>query len=75
LEGGFLGNNWLEGIAERNDINFLRKEDFICDHNLKLCKVLTDEGYKIYWDNSHYTIEGARYLGKIIYKKKWLDLE
>lgn len=68
-------NDWLEGIAERNDINFLRKEDFICDHNLKLCKVLTDEGYKIYWDNSHYTIEGARYLGKIIYKKKWLDLE
>ena len=68
-------NDWLELIAERNDIDFLRKENFVCDHKLKKCEVITDNGYKIYWDNSHYTIEGAKYLGKIIYRKKWLDLD
>ena len=30
------------------------------------CKLMTPEGYKIYWDQGHNTYEGADFLGKKI---------
>lgn len=68
-------NDWLEEIALRNDIGFLRKEDFMCDKILSTCYSITPDGYKVFWDNSHYTLEGARYLGRKIFEKKWLSLK
>ena len=57
-------NNWLSEISDRNDIVYLRKENFICKIKDESCYIITDEGYKIFWDNSHFTIEGAKYFGK-----------
>lgn len=68
-------NNWLKSIALRNSVIFLNKDDFICDNNLAECSSITPNGFKIFWDNSHYTIEGAKYFGELIFKKKWLNLE
>jgi hypothetical protein len=31
-------------------------------------------GYKIYWDYGHYTLEGAKYFGKKIFKMKWFSI-
>lgn len=68
-------NDWLETISKRNNIKYLRKENFVCEKKRKRCEVITSNGNKIYWDNSHYTIEGAKHFGKIIYERKWLDLD
>jgi len=68
-------NNWLSEISDRNDIVYLRKENFICKIKDESCYIITDEGYKIFWDNSHFTIEGAKYFGKKINKLDWLKLD
>ena len=69
-------NDWLETISKRNNIKYLRKENFVCEKKRKRCEVIkASNGNKIYWDNSHYTIEGAKHFGKIIYERKWLDLD
>ena len=68
-------NNWLEEISKRNDVLYLRKENFICKMKLSKCHVVTDKGFKIFWDNSHLTIEGASFFGKIIDDLNWLKLD
>tara|TARA_A100001015_G_C14903337_1_gene677302 strand:+ start:309 stop:626 length:318 start_codon:yes stop_codon:yes gene_type:complete len=68
-------NNWLEEISLRNNVKFLRKENFICNQKLEICHIITNEGYKIFWDNSHFTLEGAKYFGKKIHQMNWLKLD
>jgi peptidoglycan/LPS O-acetylase OafA/YrhL/transcriptional regulator NrdR family protein len=68
-------NNWLSEISNRNNVRYLRKENFICKVKNESCYIITDEGYKIFWDNSHFTIEGARFFGDKINKSNWLQLD
>jgi peptidoglycan/LPS O-acetylase OafA/YrhL len=68
-------NNWLSEISNRNNVRYLRKENFICKVKNESCYIITDEGYKIFWDNSHFTIEGARFFGDKINKLNWLQLD
>ena len=61
----------LKEIAKNNNIKILLKENYLCDLNNKRCEVLIDKDKKIFWDYSHYTLEGAKHLGKKIYNKNW----
>ena len=38
------------------------------------CKLMTPEGYKIYWDQGHNTYEGADFLGKKMKETNWLKI-
>ena len=64
-------NNKLKKIAKNKDIKILLKEEYLCDLDKKKCSVFTDDYKKISWDYAHYTLEGAKYLGKKIYENKW----
>ena len=64
-------NNKLIKIAKNKDIKILLKEEYLCDLDKKKCSVFTDDYKKISWDYAHYTLEGAKYLGKKIYENKW----
>ena len=64
-------NQTLKNIAETNNIQMLFKEDYLCDFKSKRCEVLTPNKIKISWDHSHYTLDGAKYLGKRIFEKNW----
>ena len=66
-----LINEELKNIANNNNVKYLRKEDFLCNHQLRTCDLLTPDGYKIFWDDAHITKEGARYLGKKIHNINW----
>ena len=68
-------NLMLEKFARKNNIIFLKKNDFLCDEVKSECEAVTPEGYKIHYDYNHVTIEGAKYLGYLIYKKKWFKIE
>jgi len=66
-------NNRLNKISKIKNIKILLKEKYLCDINKKRCSALTDNNEKIFWDYAHYTLSGAKYLGKKIYDNKWFD--
>ena len=57
----------------KNNIKILFKEKYLCDSKIKVCDVLTNENKKISWDYAHYTLDGAKYLGKKIYDLNWFN--
>jgi len=67
-------NNFLNSIALKHNIKILNKTAYHCNFKMEKCNFLTNEGKKINFDRDHYTIAGAKYLGKLIYEKKWLNL-
>ena len=66
-------NSKLLSISKKFSISYLDIEKIQCNHNDKLCKLLTPDGYKIYWDPIHITEEGAKYLGNKIKKLNWFS--
>ena len=67
-------NKFLNSIALKHDIKILNKAVYHCNFKMEKCNILTNKGRKINFDKDHYTIAGAKYLGKLIYEKKWLNL-
>ena len=57
-------NRKLKKIAIENNIIYLEKEEYMCDLIKQTCDGVTDDGYKIFTDSSHYSLEGAKYFGK-----------
>jgi len=51
---------------------YLSKQALVCDDFKQSCLALTEDGYKTYWDGTHYTLEGAKLFGEIIYRTEWL---
>ena len=64
-------NKKLIKISDKKNVKILFKEDYLCNLKKKRCSVLTDKNRKISWDYGHYTLDGAKYLGKIIYNNNW----
>ena len=44
------------------------------DYGVDDLKKENAEGFKIFYDYGHYTMEGAKYLGKKIYETNWLKI-
>lgn len=63
-------NMKIKEIAEKNNIYLIEREKIFCDLVKKKCPAVTDNGYKIYWDYSHITNEGAKYFAKKIQNNK-----
>jgi hypothetical protein len=65
-------NEKVEDIARANNVLYMKKSDFLCDLAMKVCDGITDDGYKVFYDYGHFTIEGARFFGKKMYESGWL---
>ena len=65
--------NKVKKTAIKLDIIFLDKYDYACTLDKKVCDVLTDEKKLLYFDGIHYTKNGAKYFGKLIYELDWLS--
>ena len=68
-------NNKINLITKRFNVPFLNHVELICEVSKKKCKFLTNEGKKIFYDYGHYTIDGAKFLGKKIFDLNWLNLD
>jgi peptidoglycan/LPS O-acetylase OafA/YrhL len=68
-------NNKVNLITKKFNVPFLNHAELICEVSQKKCKFLTNEGIKIFWDYGHYTIDGAKFLGKKIIDLNWLNLD
>ena len=66
-------NQRLLDISKQLSVPYLNIEEIQCNRNDELCKLITPEGYKIYWDAIHITEEGAKYLGKKIKQLNWFN--
>ena len=63
--------NRLKKIAKKNNIALLNSNDYLCNEEEQRCDFFTDNNEKISFDYGHYSIAGARYLGKKISKMDW----
>jgi len=64
----------LSELALALNIKLLNQIDYICDITNEQCEGITKDGYRIYFDKDHFTLEGAKYFGKKIFDIGWLDL-
>jgi peptidoglycan/LPS O-acetylase OafA/YrhL len=68
-------NRALKILAAEEQVVYLEKERYQCDHQQRVCEGVTGDGYKIYYDEAHYTLEGALHFGKKIHDMNWFNLE
>ena len=68
-------NRRLDAISKKHNIKFLYKQEFQCQLEKQTCYGTTDYGKKVYYDNSHFTLEGAKFFGKKIYELNWLRVD
>ncbi|MEH6608018.1 MAG: acyltransferase family protein [Halioglobus sp.] len=66
-------NEKIKALAEEFDAPYLEKYDLICDDTRRTCEGITPDGYKSFYDRSHWTVEGAKVFGARIYELGWLD--
>ena len=66
-----IKNALIEKIAKDNRVRFLKTKELICSDQKETCEFLTDSNGKIIFDSSHFTVEGAKYLGNKIEELKW----
>ena len=64
-------NNTLLEKAKKFNIKFLNIQKFQCNYNDKTCDLITPDGHSIYFDRTHSTEKGAKYLGNKIFELNW----
>ena len=62
---------FIKKIAKYNQIDFINTKELICSDQKKAYEFLADTNSKIMFDSSHFTVEGAKYLGAKIKELKW----
>jgi len=65
-------NARLSLFADRRNLLLLDKFDFSCNLMMRSCAGITPDGFKIYFDGEHYTLEGASFFGEVIQATGWL---
>tara|TARA_B110001452_G_C15015496_1_gene354999 strand:- start:330 stop:689 length:360 start_codon:yes stop_codon:yes gene_type:complete len=73
-KSSFRNNEKLKEISKKNNLIYLDKFDYTCDLNKSRCHILTDKGKKIYYDNSHYTLDGSLYFVELFKNLGWSKL-
>ena len=68
-------NYLLRSVASKYNLKILDNAENQCDKILKECFFLTNMGDKINFDKGHLTISGAKYIGELIDKNKWLQVD
>ncbi len=75
LDPWVLRNNVrLKEVADQMGVTYIDKVELTCQPRLGSCAGVTPDGYKMYYDYGHLTLEGARYVGQLIHQRGWLQL-
>lgn len=69
----FKDNKVLAEKIKKINVNYLNPLDYICpNYKIKQCYGITNDFEKIYFDNTHTTLAGSKFFGKVIYEINWL---
>ena len=66
-------NGRYSNFSKKNNLLFLDKDKLLCNFELETCDFMTPDGHKVHYDTAHYTLEGARFVGKRVYESGFLD--
>ena len=61
-------------ISEKFDVQIFSKMSVVCDLKRKRCSALTQQNEKIFYDDHHYTLEGAKLIGERLVEKGFGEL-
>ena len=45
----------------------------MCSDATRTCDLVSDDGWKLFYDRSHYSLEGARYFGRRMAELGWFN--
>jgi len=62
-----------ERMAVDHGLGLLDIDLISCDKKTKRCQILDEYGNRMYYDNHHWTLDGAKFIGKIIYERKLFE--
>ena len=65
----------IQNYASSKNILYLDKRNFLCEEKKQICFSITKNGKKIFYDADHYTVEGAKFLGKKIKEIEWFKID
>lgn len=68
-------NNIIINLSKKYNVKILDKFDLFCNRQKKTCTPLTEDNKKIFYNNDHYSIDGAKFVGKKIKTMNWLDIK
>ena len=68
-------DNTLLKKANKFNIQFLNMQKFQCNFEEKTCDLVTPDGNSIYFDRTHSTEKGAKYLGNKIFELNWFEIK
>ena len=57
-------NKKIATIASQFNVPYFDKVPLVCNNNNKTCAAFTEDGHKISYDYGHWTIDGAKFIGK-----------
>ena len=55
------------------NLDFFKTSELICNDDEGTCEYITPDKQKLLFDNFHYTVEGAKYIGRKIFNLGWLN--
>ncbi len=61
----------LTQIAEQSDASLHWKEELACDRTRQRCHVMTPDGLKVHYDYGHFSLDGARWIGRRMHDLGW----
>lgn len=67
-------NSKIEEYSRKNNYLYLKQQDYLCNEAKKICYGITNKGEKIFWDYGHFTLKGAEFFGKEIFKMNWFKI-
>ncbi len=63
----------LKNISKKYDLKYFETSNLICNYKESVCEFLTPDKQKILFDDFHYSVDGARYIGKKIFNLGWFN--
>lgn len=63
----------IKDISKNKNIKIFNLNKLICNNENKRCTILTDRNNKIIYDSSHFSLDGAKFLGKKVFETKLFD--
>jgi len=67
-------NARVKKIAEKHNVQYVDKQEIVCDFGSESCYAFTDLGFKTLYDHGHWTLEGAEFFGQRFFKNKGMEV-
>ncbi len=61
-------NQDLKAISEREGARYFDIDTMVCNNHDRLCRLVDDQGFLLFRDDHHWSLQGEKYFGKMMIK-------